>query len=115
MHCKEKKCVRKEYFDILEQLNPYDVLVINAAMDPKYQHTILGAESTKLDHSAEFDPNMKIFQFLKEECNLGLPNIQMSISTEYLKKLGLLTEQSDPPVWNLTLLGFGLAHGLRNS
>mgnify|MGYP004712271009 CR=1 FL=1 len=106
-----KNSVRREYFDILEKLNSYDVLVLNAAMDERYIDFL--KEVKTQGHSVLIKGKIldAAYKFLKENYNLGdLDEIELSALK--LSGLEVFTSESKRTVFSLTLLGRGLKKAL---
>ncbi|MBS0980105.1 Abi-alpha family protein [Acetobacter thailandicus] len=106
-----KNSVRREYFDILEKLNSYDVLVLNAAMDERYIDFL--KEVKTQGHSVLIKGKIlsAAYKFLKENYNLGdLDEIELSALK--LSGLEVFTSESKRTAFSLTLLGRGLKKAL---
>lgn len=104
--------VRREYFEVLEKLNPYDVMILNIAMDSNYSLFVISLENRHLSEGNTFDANVEMAGFLKKNYNVPNFDIEMGVSTKYLQDIGLITPSHEAPFWNLTLFGLGLAKAL---
>lgn len=105
-----KNFIRREYFDILSQLNPYDVLLLNMLMDD-YFHSYMSQLNTKQTNlnSSEIT---KLSLHIQEKYQMNMNSTDFRISLMYLKKLSLIFDITNPVKWNLTLNAQGLKQAL---
>ncbi|MBS0985951.1 Abi-alpha family protein [Acetobacter thailandicus] len=101
-----KNSVRREYFDILEKLNSYDVLVLNAAMDDKY-HNYLREIRKEIKPQYNYQINAPVYSYLDQHYDLK-DGMEIILSCNLLKKLGIFSEKIELPIFTLTALGEGL-------
>ncbi|MFT8699374.1 hypothetical protein [Acetobacter orientalis] len=106
-----KNSIRREFFDILEKINPFDVLMLNVAMDDQYLSCL-----KKADFSYGTDYNTEaryISKFIADNHKIYDEN-EMFVSVRYLIQLGLFTENSKVLKFELTPLGKSLKTALTN-
>lgn len=96
--------IRREYFNALEELDPYDVLVLNIAMDKKYH---LFMERTQLQGQGSYnrsDIQEKIRKFLSDEYNIS-DQEEIFLSVKKLIKLDIFVNASTTVYFKLTTFG----------
>lgn len=103
--------VRKEYFDILEELNPYDVLVLNVAMSVQYASFYADCEKKVKGTLTWANMRGHLINFLNRSYNLDDLN-ENTLSSEHLKKLEVFRDISNDARFVLTPLGKGLRKAL---
>lgn len=106
-----KNSIRREFFDILEKINPYDVLILNVAMDNNYTNFL---ESLKTAGVILYNAKIAdLMNFLNNNYQLQDQN-EMLVSARYLIKLGIFSEESNAFYYYLTPLGKSLKKALTN-
>lgn len=106
-----KNTIRREFFDILEKINPYDALILNAAMDDAYTASLNAiTKSGRINRDTD---RTNFIIFLSDNYNLQDQN-EMFVSAKYLTKLGILSESSGTIGYYLTPLGKSLKTALTN-
>lgn len=104
-----KKSVRREYFDILSNLNPYDVLVMSTAFSDKY--LIFVDDLSKTFYGNYNEREYVVEKFLSDNYDLKDED-EIKISINHLENIGILNEKSDLDKMYLTTLGRGLKKAL---
>lgn len=100
-----KNSVRREYFEVISKLNPYDVLVLNVAFDKKYY--IKKGELSRNKMMTKLNIKKYMMHMLSCEFNLN-DEIEIILSINNLTKMNLLRENSDIIGFNLSTFGEGL-------
>ncbi|MFT8471175.1 hypothetical protein [Acetobacter persici] len=107
-----KNSIRREYFDILSKLNPYDVLTLNMIMDDILRKNIVGLRRNGLVSTFTTAQMDQLSEIIDSHYGLDIKSTDFRISLLYLQKLELISNASDPNNWTLTLSGNGLKEAL---
>lgn len=107
-----KNFVRREYFDILSKLNPYDVLILNIIMDDTLRTNIVKIRMSEFGGAFNTRSLDTLSKFITSHYSLDMNSTDFRISLRYLQKLELISNAADPNGWTLTLSGNGLKEAL---
>lgn len=107
-----KLFIRREYFDILSKLNPYDVLTLNMIMDDNLRKYIVSLSSKGSGNRFNHIQNGQLSIHIGSYYKLDMQSTDFKMSLRYLQKLGLISDVTDPMEWTLTLSGNGLKEAL---
>lgn len=106
-----KNSVRKEYFDVISKLNPYDVLVLNVAFE-KERYDTLKSIYFSGKGGKRFIDNKLAMEFLSGYFNLD-NEVEILLSIKNLINLGLFDENSALTEFSLSILGEGLKGAIK--
>lgn len=96
--------IRREYFNSLSELDPYDVLILNISMDKKYS---LFMERMQFEGQGAYnriDIQEKIHKFLSENYEIS-DDSEIFLSVKKLKSLGIFHETNSLLYFKLTTFG----------